>query len=133
MRNHSPIRSFVIATVDLWDGALSWWKSTFMCANLASNDYQTWTMRPFWLKFGLKSGSFEMSRHQMDCSAISWKFTKLIKQPTYIYIYIYIFEELHLRYIKLTKYTNDFYHHMIWRSIMNIIIGAQLKILLQLS
>jgi len=28
---HSPIRSFVIATVDLWDGALSSWKSTF-CA-----------------------------------------------------------------------------------------------------
>jgi len=32
---HSPIRSFVIATVDLWDGALSWWKSTFLRANLA--------------------------------------------------------------------------------------------------
>jgi len=30
---------------------------------------------------GSKSGSFEMSRHQMDCSAISWKFTKLIKWP----------------------------------------------------
>ena len=44
---HSPIRSFVIATVDLWDGALSWWKSTFLRANLASNDYQTWTIRPF--------------------------------------------------------------------------------------
>ena len=51
---HSPIHSFVIATVDLWDGALSWWKSTFLRANLSSNDYQTWTMRPFWLKFGLK-------------------------------------------------------------------------------
>jgi len=38
---------------------------------------------------GSKSGSFEMSRHQMDCSAISWKFTKLIKWPMYIYIYIY--------------------------------------------
>ena len=50
---HSPIRSFIIATVDLW-GALSWWKNTFLRANLASNDYQTWTMRPFWLKFGLK-------------------------------------------------------------------------------
>jgi len=37
---HSRIRSFVIATVDLWDGALSWWKSTFLRANLASNDYQ---------------------------------------------------------------------------------------------
>ena len=36
---------------------------------------------------GSKNGSFEMSRHQMDCSAISWKFTKLIKWPTYIYIY----------------------------------------------
>jgi len=34
---------------------------------------------------GSKSGSFEMSRHQMDCSAISWKFTKLIKRPTYMY------------------------------------------------
>jgi len=51
---YSPIRSFVIATVDLWDGALSWWKSTFLRANLVSNDYQTWTMRLFWLKFGLK-------------------------------------------------------------------------------
>jgi len=26
----------------------------------------------------------DLSRHQMDCSAISWKFTKLIKRPTYI-------------------------------------------------
>ena len=32
---------------------------------------------------GSKSGSFEMSRHQMDCSAISWKFIKLIKRPSY--------------------------------------------------
>jgi len=79
---HSPIRSFVIATVDLWDGALSWWKSTFLHANLASNDYQTWIMCPFWLKGISKSRSFEMSRHQMDCSAISWKFTKLIRRPT---------------------------------------------------
>jgi len=55
---HSPIRSFVIATVDLWN-ALSWWKSTFLRVNLASNDYQTWTMHSFWLKFGLKGGSFE--------------------------------------------------------------------------
>jgi len=34
---HSPIRSFVIATVDLWDGALSWWKSTFLRVNLSSS------------------------------------------------------------------------------------------------
>ena len=51
---HSPIRSFVIAMVNLWDGALFWRKSTFLRVNLASNDYQTWTMRPFWLKFSLK-------------------------------------------------------------------------------
>jgi len=38
----SLICRFVIVTVDLWDGALSWWKSTFLRANLASNDYQTW-------------------------------------------------------------------------------------------
>jgi len=34
-----------------------------------------------------------MSRHQMDCSAISWKFTKLIKQPMYLY---YIIESLNV-------------------------------------
>ena len=66
---HSPIRSFVIATVDLWDDALSCW-------NLA------WR--------GSKSKSFEMSCHQMDYSAISWKFTKLIKRLTYVYIYKYV-------------------------------------------
>jgi len=38
---------------------------------------------------GSKSGSFEMSRHQMDCSAISWKFTKFIKRPTYKNIIIF--------------------------------------------
>jgi len=65
---HSPIRSFVIATVDLWDDALSCW-------NLA------WR--------GSKK-SFEMSCHQMDYSAISWKFTKLIKRLTYVYIYKYV-------------------------------------------
>jgi len=30
---------------------------------------------------GSKSGSFEMSCHQMDCSAISWKFTNLSNDP----------------------------------------------------
>jgi len=34
---------------------------------------------------GVRRGSFEMSRHQMDCSAISWKFIKLIKRPTYLH------------------------------------------------
>ena len=32
-----------------------------------------------------KSGSFEMSRHQMDFNTISWKFTKLIKRSTYYF------------------------------------------------
>jgi len=88
---HSPIRSFVIATVDLWDGALSWWKSTFLRANLASNDYQiigsvnyASFLAEIWSEGVRRVESFEMSRHQMDCSAISWKFTKLIKRSTYI-------------------------------------------------
>jgi len=37
---------------------------------------------------GSKSGSFEMSPHQMDCSAISWKFTKLIKRPVCVCVYV---------------------------------------------
>jgi len=36
-----------------------------------SNDYQTWTMRPFWLKFGLKGFEewifrVDLSRHQIN-------------------------------------------------------------------
>jgi len=31
IREILPLRQ---ATADLWDGALSWWKDTFLCANL---------------------------------------------------------------------------------------------------
>jgi len=49
-----------------------------------SNDYQTCVFSGWNLAWrGSKNGSFEMSHHQMDCSAISWKFIKLIKRPTY--------------------------------------------------
>jgi len=66
---HSSIRSFVIATVDFVR------QSRFKCL---PNTYASF-LAEIWPEGVSKSGSFEMSRHQMDCSAISWKFIKLIK------------------------------------------------------
>ena len=65
---HSPIRSFVIATVDLWDGVLS--GRTFFCAPIS---LQMTTKRELCVLSGwnlawrdLKSGSFEI------CCVIKW-------------------------------------------------------------
>jgi len=87
---HSPIHSFVIATVDCGTARCLDGRALF-CAPIS---LQMTTKRELYVLSGWnlvwrgsKNGSFEMSRHQMDCSAISWKFTKLIKWSTYIYIY----------------------------------------------
>ena len=57
----------------LWDSLLQMTTKRELCV------FSGWNLA--WR--GSKSGSFEMSRHQMDCSAI-WKFIKLIKWLTYI-------------------------------------------------
>jgi len=82
---HSPIRSFVIATTCGTARCLD--GRALFCAPIS---LQMTTKRELCVLSGWnlawrgsKSGLFEMSRHQMDCSAISWKFTKLIKRPTY--------------------------------------------------
>ena len=62
---YSPIRSFVTATVDLWDGALSWWKSIFLRANLASNVNYASFLAEIWPK-GVRR--VDLSR----CRVIKW-------------------------------------------------------------
>ena len=93
---HSPIYSFVIATVDLWRRVVLM-EDFFAPISLQMTiKHSTCVLSGWNLAWrGSKVRRMDLSRcHQMDCSAISWKFTKLIKRPTYIYIYIYCFIQI---------------------------------------
>jgi len=51
---HSPISWFCHCNGRLVGRRVVLMEEHFLRANLASNDYQTWIIRPFWLKFCLK-------------------------------------------------------------------------------